>query len=720
MFPALGRMVSRRPWYVVGTWIVLAVLIFAFAPGLKSTTDQSDFLPKHYESIKATQTLQKAFPQQQDSGATIVFDRTDAQPFTGADKATIATVTGELKLGSAFTQASPPQYPTGIGAPKVAIVNIGLAKGVTGQKQSDLDQVGTMRTALTELTSGTGLRAQTTGTLPQSYDQSKSGQNAEAIVMMATILLIIILLGFIFRSVIAAITPIILVAIVFVVSKGLIGLAADWFSLQADTSLTVILGVVLFGIGTDYFLFFLFRYREERRNGTEHRLAVEHAVTRAGEAIASAGGAVIIAFATLALSSLGMFRSMGPALAIAVAVMLIAALTLVPATVTLLNRAVFWPSKKWHLPANGSRFAALGSSLGARPARYAVASGAVLVILTLFTFVAGGYNPTFDLSSSNSSTSTESARAAKVMEDNGFSAGATQPTPIVLTSANDLDQTAINSFREKITNVNGVAQVAPQAIVAPDGRTALVMATLSAEPSSDAALHIIKDDLRPAAHADAKAVGATAYVGGLSSVFVDFQSAMNRDYSVVFPVAAVIIMIILALVLRSLVAPWYLMVSVGLGFGATLGAAVIVFQHLKGDAGLIFMMPILIYLFVVALGTDYNILMITRLREEARAGRSARNAAAEAVHHAGPTIAVAGIILAGTFASLMLGGNSFLVTMGFSVAFGIVMAAFVMAMFFTPALTALIGHAAWWPGHGDEDVQGEGEGEPAQPELIRP
>jgi RND superfamily putative drug exporter len=114
------------------------------------------------------------------------------------------------------------------------------------------------------------------------------------------------------------------------------------------------------------------------------------------------------------------------------------------------------------------------------------------------------------------------------------------------------------------------------------------------------------------------------------------------------------------------------------------------------------MLPILIYLFVVALGTDYNILMLTRLREEAREGREPREAAAEAVKHAGPTIAVAGLILAGTFASLMLGGNSFLVTLGFSIAFGIVIAAFVMAMFFTPALTALIGHAAWWPGHADE------------------
>jgi putative drug exporter of the RND superfamily len=143
------------------------------------------------------------------------------------------------------------------------------------------------------------------------------------------------------------------------------------------------------------------------------------------------------------------------------------------------------------------------------------------------------------------------------------------------------------------------------------------------------------------------------------------------------------------------------MISVGLGFTATLGSATLVFQTIKGDDGLVFMLPILIYLFVVALGTDYNILMVTRLREEAREGKGPRDAAAWAIRHTGPTIASAGVILAGTFAALMLGGNSFLVTMGFSVAFGICLAAGVMAMFLTPGLTALIGHAAWWPGHGD-------------------
>jgi RND superfamily putative drug exporter len=340
----------------------------------------------------------------------------------------------------------------------------------------------------------------------------------------------------------------------------------------------------------------------------------------------------------------------------------------------------------------------VGGSLGKHPVRYAVASGGLLVVLAVFAL---GFNPTFDLGSSSSSANVESAQATKTLEDGGFSAGATQPTPVALHSDAQLSKNDVDAFAQRLAGVKGVAQVLGGQISPTDPTTAVVMTVLKYDPSSDAALAAVRDTIRPDMH-ELAPENSRAYVGGLTSVFVDFQAAMNRDYAVVFPVAALIILIILGLLLRSLVAPWYLMVSVGLGFAATLGATTIVFQHVAGKDGLIFLLPIYIYLFVVALGTDYNILMIARLREEARAGRTPREAAAEAVRHGGPTVAAAGVILAGTFASLMLAGNSLLTSMGFAISFGIAVAAFVMAMFFTPSLTALIGHAAWWPGHEDE------------------
>ncbi len=699
MFASLGRLVSRHPWHVILGWIIVSVVVIATAPKLAATSDQSEFLPSHYESIQAATLQQKAFPQQTTPGAILVFDRSDGAPLTEADQADVQSVVKSLQpeLDPVFQGvAAQPASQNKL----VEIAVVGMATDKNPYDKPAMDAVKKLRKDAQPLVADTDLRLGVTGPAAQALDSQEASANAEAIVGIATVLLILLLLIVIFRSAIIAVLPIIVIGLVSQVAVGLVAFANDLFDLKTDASIQVILIVVLYGIGTDYILFFLFRYRERLRDGEESRVAVAHAVERAGEAIASAGGAVIVSFMALVLSSLGIFRSIGPALAIAVFVTVLAALTLVPAVVALLGTRVFWPSKSWRREPESARFAAVGRSLGRRPVAYAAASGLVLAVLAVFAL---GFNPNFDLGDSGAPDDVESAVALKTLQK-GLPAGATDPTPVLLTSddGSRLDQSALTAFAGDLGGAQGVAQVAP-AVTNPAGDTAVFNVVLDQDPTSDAALANVKGPIRSTAH-DSAPQGSTALVGGTTSVFVDFQQAMNRDYKVVFPVAALVIMLILALLLRSLVAPVYLMASVGLGFGATLGAAVIVFQHVQGQPGLIFLLPIYIYLFVVALGTDYNILMIARLREEARAGMSPRDAAAEAVKHAGPTVAAAGVILAGTFASLMLGGNALLTAMGFSISFGIFVAAFVMAMFFTPALTAQIGHAAWWPGHGDEQA----------------
>jgi putative drug exporter of the RND superfamily len=697
VFASLGRLAARRPWYVILGWIIVSVVVIATAPKLSATSDQSEFLPSHYESIKAATLQQKAFPQQTTPGAILVFDRKDGKELTAGDQADVQSVVKSLggKLDPVF-QGIAAQPPSENKLVEIAVV--GMAKDKNPYDKPSMDAAKQLRKDAKPLVQDTDLRLGVTGPAAQALDSQEASANAEAIVGIATVLLILLLLIIIFRSAIIALLPIIVIGLISQVAVGLVAFANDVFDLKTDSSIQVILIVVLYGIGTDYILFFLFRFRERLREGEEPRVAVAHAVERAGEAIASAGGAVIVSFMALVLSSLGIFRSIGPALAIAVFVTVLAALTLVPAIVALLGTKVFWPSKSWRKEPESARFAAVGRSLGRHPAIYATASGLLLAVLALFAL---GFNPNFDLGDSGAPSTVESSVALKTLQK-GLPAGTTDPTQVLLTSddGSRLDKGELTAFATALSKAKGAAQVAP-AVPNPAGNTALFNVVLDQDPTSDASLANVKGPIRTAAH-DAAPEGTTALVGGTTSVFVDFQQAMNRDYAVVFPVAALVILLILALLLRSLVAPIYLMISVGLGFGATLGAAVIVFQHIKGDAGLIFLLPIYIYLFVVALGTDYNILMIARLREEARSGLGGRDAAAEAVKHAGPTVAAAGVILAGTFASLMLGGNALLTAMGFSISFGILVAAFVMAMFFTPALTALLGHTAWWPGHGDE------------------
>src|SRR6201999_1349791 len=249
--------------------------------------------------------------------------------------------------------------------------------------KTEPNAVKALRTDLQARLAGTGLRGGVTGTAAETLDSQASGNRAQVIISVATIGAILLLLLIIFRSPIIALLPVITIGVVSQVADGFISWANEAFNLKIDSSVTALLIVVLFGVGTDYILFLLFRYRERLRAGEDSKTAMISAGARASEAIASATGAVIIAFLALLLSTLGLFKSLGPALAIAVTTTLVAGLTLIPAIVSLLGTKVFWPSKSWRTEPSAARFAAVGRSLGRRPALYAGVTGGVLVILAI-------------------------------------------------------------------------------------------------------------------------------------------------------------------------------------------------------------------------------------------------------------------------------------------------------------------------------------------------
>ncbi|WKX10173.1 MMPL family transporter [Streptomyces sp. NL15-2K] len=694
MFRRIGDAVVRHPVWTIVAWLIAAVAIVATAPSLPSTSDESSFLPKSYESIKAAEVQQEAFPSAFTPSAIALYQRTDGGKLTAADKQDVARITTELgqkKIDQ--VQKVVPGQPSKDG--EYALTLVQMDEKYAGQpKQADAAEE--LREQAKDLAKGTELDVKLGGSAAQALDQQESSKRGEALIGIGTFVIILVTLLIIFRAPILAVLPLILIGLVSAIANGLIAFATKLFDLQANSSISSILIVVLFGVGTDYFLFLMFRYRERLRLGDEPKQAMINAVDRVGEAIASAAGAVIIAFFALVLSTLGFLKQMGPALAIAVGATLVAGLTLIPAVVSLIGPKVFWPSKSWQREPENARFAAMGRGMQRRPALFAVVSGLVLVVLSLGTF---GFNATFDLAAGSMPKTKESMVVQDEMQK-AYSAGAAAPTDVYLSSTDGkpLDRSAFDAYAQKLGAVDGVAN-ASMTEVNKEGTTADFTVTLKYEASTDQAIDAVAR-VRNVAHADAPD-GTEALVGGMSSIYKDIDTAVNQDYKTVFPVAAVLIMVILGLLLRSVVAPWYLIASVGLGFGATLGTTVWIFQDGQGHSGLMFMLPVIMYLFVVAIGTDYNILMIARLREEAREGREPREAAGMALRHAGPTVAAAGFILAATFATMMLAGNALLSEMGFAVSFGIAIAAFVMAMFFTPSLTALIGHAAWWPGHGD-------------------
>ncbi len=698
MFDRWSRFVVRRAWWVIGGWLVGAVLIIGILPSLSDITsgDQGSFLPDSYESIQAINLAKTAFPEQSTSTAIVVVKRTDGGPLTSADQDRVVSLTAAI-AGAHIAEIGQPQTGPQAVAPNklVQLINVPITAAPT-DNQRQMDAVTKTRDVIKTNLAGTGLSAGVAGQVAQFVDNQDTFNTALTVVGAATFVLIIVLLLTIFRSPIAALLPILVISVVLPVSSNLVATAGKLFDFRVDQSVQTLLLIVLYGIGTDYMLFLLFRYREQLRAGADKKAAMVYAVSRVGEVIASAAAAVIVAFLILLLASFGGFGSLGPALAIAVFVMLITALTLVPAVVSLIGPATFWPSKAWRREPKGTTFARIGAALGKRPALAAVSSGLILIALASGAFL---FKADYDFAAGFPST-TESAKATADLE-RGFPQGALDPTLAFLATSDggQLTPAQLDQFGVAAAKVSGVGGVQPP-VKAPDGTVARFSLLLNVNPTSNDAITLIHDHLRGDLHAIAPP-GTRVLVGGTTALYADINSANNRDLSVILPVAALIIAIILALLLRSIIAPVYLVLAVLLNFAATLGAAIYLFQGAFGHPGVTFQLPIVLYLFVLAIGTDYNILMIARLREEARAGNNPRTAAALSLRHGGPTVAAAGLILAGTFAVLALAPVSFLQQIGFSVAAGILLSAFVMSMFLVPSLTAIMGHAAWWPGHGD-------------------
>jgi RND superfamily putative drug exporter len=696
VFASLGRFVLRRPWWVIGAWLVALAIIVPLAPSLSSVSnsDQTSFLPSSYESARAQRLAQREFPRQGRASSVFVVTRVAGGRLTPAQRHRVAGLVRGLRARriahvTAVTTSAAQRAPNG----SAQLVTVSFDG--PPDDQSLQDAVPSLRHAAGRLLRGSGLRAGLTGEVASAHDTTASFGSAEKIVGITTVLLIVVLLGLIFRSPLAALLPILSIGIVYGLSTAVLTLLARGVGFQVPQSLTELLIVVLFGIGTDYVLFLLFRYRERLRAGDDPRSAIVTSVRRVGQAIASSGLVVAAAMAALALSDLGSFRSMAPGFVVAVATMLLAALTLVPALIALVGPRVFWPSKRWQAPPPARWWPGVASLIARRPARTALASGGLLVALAVaVAFMHASYDRTGTLPSD-----TKAARADAALKS-AFPPGALNPTSVYVSSRHRLSRARLGRLAGRLKGVPGVATVAPPVLNAP-GTGARIALNLAVAPTSNRALDIAGGPLLATARA-ATSSGRQVLVGGQTMAFADVRTATRHDDTVVFPVAAVLILVILAALLRSAVAPLYLLVGVGLGFAATLGASVIAFQGLGGEAGVVFTLPMIVYLFVVAVGTDYNILLTTRLREEALAGASPRQAAALAVAHAGPTVAAAGVILAGTFGSLMLARVQLLSEIGFAVAVGIVLVALVMAAVLIPSVATLLGTRIWWPGHRAE------------------
>ncbi|MEV0715757.1 MMPL family transporter [Asanoa sp. NPDC050611] len=681
------KTVVRHPVRVLLIWLVAVIALggLSFAvlgpdgPAAVEGSNEAEFLPDNYESAQAARLAERAFPEADAAGATamLVLSRTDGRPLSRADQDKAGEVAAGLAAaGIPGVDAVTPGAVSPNGQVRLAQVSFVENAG----HEQTLRAVGLLRDRTGDLVRGSPLRAGLTGEAAAVKDT----EILDILVSAGMLVMIVVLLVVVFRS---PWIPLLTVFIIAIVGQGvvaLLALGAKVMGVQLDGSVTGLLPVVLFGVGTDYVVFLLFRYRERLRLGEDRKAAMVSALGRVGEAIAVSAVAVAVSFGALLLSGFGSFQVLGPALAIAVLVMVFAGLTLVPAVFSLLGQRAFWPSKAWRRQPKAGVAARTGRLVARRPALVALAAIGILGALSVGAI---GYKANFDIGSMPAGT--ESARALTQLES-GFPAGTLSPTSVYLTGPG-LDERSVTAYGQRLTDVPIVGGLGGVEV---NGDVARVDLLLSADPLSKRALDEVVRDLRPAAHAAAPP-GVSAFVGGETSTFADVRDVVGADMKVIFPAAGALIALVLLFMLRGLFAPIYLLGAVVGGFFATLGAAVLFFQGVAGRPGLDFTLPLIVYMFVASIGTDYNILMIARIREEMRAGHPARQAVALALRHAGPPVAAAGVILAASFGALVVSPS--LAQVGFAVAVGILVSTFVLSWLLVPALTALLGRGAFWP-----------------------
>ncbi|MGB9113573.1 MAG: MMPL family transporter [Acidimicrobiales bacterium] len=745
-FDALGRFVVRFRYFVVLAWIVLIVIATRALPSLGSevNNDNSQFLPSTAPSSQAANLAAPIFGNPNTTSDVTVVAASSKGTLDSADQAAIAREAALLRRVPRVESVRAGGISSdGDAAELVANVHVNQAD-ITRQKTILSDVISTFHKARAP----SGLDLNVAGSIATNVANQASSNKTGSRTQSFTFLFIIVLLILVFRSVLAPIITLLPPAFALLVSDRFIGgLGARGLKISEITQLLLI--VLLIGAGTDYGLFLVFRVREEIRRGLGAHDAVRYALIRVGESISASAGTVIFALLSLLFASFGIYHDLGIPLALGIAVMLLAGLTLLPALLAIFGKAAFWPSR---LDVGSDRVGAWGrvaSRLVQRPA-ITLASGIVIfgaLAAALVGYHSGGFGGAL-----NAPTGSNAAKGNALVTRH-FPQASTNPanlvfryrkpiwnTPQAVTTASSLLRSsgAFSQF-EGPFNPNGTvltaseyerlhselgapsslpavadpsagvskamydAYRASQLFVSKNGRTIQFEATLQVGGQQTTAALNATPRIRSLVAVAARRSGAIeSGVAGEAAALYDVSSTSNHDLFRVIPIAIIAIAILLALVLRSAVAPLYLIVSVAVSYLAALGLATLVFIELGRSGGLTFILPFLMFIFLLALGEDYNILVMTRIREEARS-LQLREAVIRAVGMSGPTVTAAGIVLAGSFAVLGIvagsaPGGSQIRDIGFGLAIGILMDTFLVRTLLVPSVVALLGRWNWWPG----------------------
>jgi RND superfamily putative drug exporter len=680
----------------LAVWLVLGVAGLVARTQIADVTSagQSSFLPANAESTRAVDLLQRDFKGGADVPVLIVFERNGG--LTGADLNAIGRLgSGLERLGLAGAtpvlapfsgQAKQPlgavaRIARGVGPisrdGKAALIAVGIDADDRG---AVVDGVAKIRAYLAAHRRA-GLSSYVTGPGGMAADLERVADDAGRTLLFATLGLVLLLLLFVYRAPVLALLPLLAVGTAYLTATGIAYLLIQAGAIAVNTEGTMLLLVLIFGAGTDYSLLLIHRYREELQAGREPAAALPAALAASVRPIAASAGTVIAAMLVLLLADLESTHWLGPVLAIGIAVMLAAALTLLPAILALLGRRAFWPARGSAEPGERRRrWARIAGLVRRRPRTIVVAVFAGLFVLALGNLVDHG---TIGFGQGETH-STESSRGNEVLDEH-FPPGLGSP----LTAVVDLGE--VEAALGGLAHLPSVKLAVPIPPSAASG-VAAVAIVLRGNPYSGEAAGLvegIRDKLQK--------VAPSALVGGIPAENYDVEQTNSRDTKLIVPAVLLVVGLILVLVLRALAAPGYLMFTVVASFAATLGLVTFAFTELFGSSGLAFDLVLLSFIFLVALGVDYNIFLMTRAREVA-AERGTREGTLIALEDTGGVVTGAGLILAGTFATLTLLPLEQLVQIGATVAIGVLLDTFVVRALLVPAITYLCGERAWWPG----------------------
>lgn len=714
---ALGALATpRTKWATVVLALLVSGAAFAFAgePAPVSTTAAS--LPASAEAARAA-VLRDGLPSSGVSPAVVVYTRDGASFDAGAlraveqsrDRGTAAVsawapASQDAGSGSGGSGGSPAQgAAAGAGGIPPLVSDDGSTALVIVPLRADLadDDVSKAVAALRQgVNTGLpeGISATVTGGPAFSADIGAVFDGADIRLLGSTAAVVAILLLLTYRSPWLWLVPLTVVGTGDQVASKAIAFLSRTTELRADGAVTGITSVLVFGAGTNYALLLIARYREELRRTEDRHEAIRAALHSAAPAILASGGTVVLALLSLGLADDPFAQSLGYAGATGIAIALAYALLFLPAALVLFGRRLFWPfvPRIGTLdPSHAGAWRRIGEAVTRRPLLVGLGSVVVLAVLAL-----GGTGLSVGQSPQEQFLDKPEAVVGQEQLARAFPAGTSDPAVVV---ADRASTDAVTSAAKLVPGVQTVRTAGS------DARLVQLDVVLTADPGTPAAFDQVRA-LRKAVHA---VPGANAVVGGSDAESLDARTTAERDRLLLFPLILGIVLVVLLVLLRSVVAALVLVTTVVATYVASMGASWFAFQHLLGFPPLDVSTPLLAFLFLVALGVDYNIFLATRAREEASGGAPARESIVTALAVTGGVITSAGILLAAVFAVLGVLPLVQLAQIGVIVGFGVLLDTLLVRSVLVPAVVSLLGEGFWWPSHPTARADHPTSAEPA-------